>query len=196
VSVDVLRRRSFNALEDAEDFGPYDELPVIPARIDPQLYVSRNDRPQPFFYAGSFDMLLTVVKGSGRVEYRNTSVLYDLVEVGDFVNIPARTPHRVVPDGELLMIRYKSSTPGREAIIWYCEQCSTECWRHEYDADMEVPQAQWLSACERFNADTKLRTCPACRAVGSVVDLEGLRWREIADALEHERNEESTKETT
>jgi hypothetical protein len=196
VSVSVVRRKSFNVLEDAADFGPYDELPVIPARIDPQLFVSRNDRAQPFFYAGSFDMLLTTVKGSGRVEYQNTSVLRHQLGVGDFVNIPALTPHRVVPDDELLMIRYKSRTPGREAVIWYCEQCSTECWRHEYDADVEVPQGQWVRACERFNADPGLRTCPACGAVVAVIDLEGLRWGEIADALEQERSEQATKETS
>jgi hypothetical protein len=195
VSVNLLRRRTFNALEEAADFGPYDELPVIPGRLDPQLYVSRNDRPQPFFYAGSFDMLLTVLKGSGRIEYVNTSVRHHMLEVGDFVNIPARTPHRVVPDTELLMIRYKSCTPGREAVIWYCEECSTECWRHEYDGNIEIPQAQWMSACERFNADSQLRTCPACGAVGSPLDLAGLRWSEIAEALESERDEESTKET-
>src|SRR5262245_54983717 len=103
MSVEVLRRKTFNVLDEADSFGPHDDLPVMPARIHPQLLVSRSDRTQPFFLVGSFDMMLTGMRGKGWVEFRNSSVLRHPLEVGDFITIPARTPHRVVPDDEIVV---------------------------------------------------------------------------------------------
>ena len=34
--------------DEAAKRGPYDEFPMFPPGIDPQIHVSRNNRPQPF----------------------------------------------------------------------------------------------------------------------------------------------------
>ena len=137
----------------------------------------------PSTFAGTHDMVLATLSGKGRVVFRNSSVLYSQIAVGDFIYIPARTPHRIIPQDDMLMIRYKPLNPGLEAVMWFCERCEAEVWRYEYDADSEIPQAQWLLACELLNADANLRSCKECGTVSNQVDLGEFRWNEIADAL-------------
>lgn len=43
------RKRMLQVFKEARHAGPYDEFPVLLEEIDPQLFLSRNDRPQPFF---------------------------------------------------------------------------------------------------------------------------------------------------
>ena len=54
----MVRKRAFNIFQQAREAGPYDEYPVLPAEIDPQLHLSRNDRPQPFFLICERDTVL------------------------------------------------------------------------------------------------------------------------------------------
>ena len=83
-----------------------------------------------------------------------------------------------ISEGNHIIIRH---TDG--SVAWYCESCDTEVWREEWDTADELPQAAYWRACQAFNADPGLRTCAQCGAVQAAVDLDGIRWPEVADAI-------------
>jgi len=39
---DMDRRRMLHAFKAAQEIGNYEEVPVLPAKVDPQLFMSRN----------------------------------------------------------------------------------------------------------------------------------------------------------
>ena len=45
----MRQKRQYLTAREAPEAGPYDEFPTFPPGIDPQLCLSRNDRPQPFY---------------------------------------------------------------------------------------------------------------------------------------------------
>jgi 3-hydroxyanthranilate 3,4-dioxygenase len=196
MSLEFPRRRSLNIVTDAQEYCPYDEIPLIPDKIDFQLCASRSAIPQPFFFCGTHDMLLAVLGGEGEVEFRHSSVLKSRVVLGDYLYVPARTPHRIVPDGELLTLRYKARSSGAEAAIWYCDRCGNELYRHEYDSDTQVPQLEWVIACDAYTSDVGLRTCTECKSVHDPVDLTQIRWSQVGDALEAEKRSAESKVET
>src|SRR5262252_2071864 len=61
------RSRALSIFQEAKAAGPYDEYPVLPPDIDPQLHLSRNDRPQPFFLICEHDCVLTQMSGRATV---------------------------------------------------------------------------------------------------------------------------------
>ena len=102
----MAREHMFLTFVEAANSGPYDERPMLPADIDLQIHLSRNDRPQPFFQICQHDTVLVVMAGKGRVQFKDSSVLYHHYEAGDFIYVPAGTPHRIVPDTESVHYRY------------------------------------------------------------------------------------------
>lgn len=177
------RDRFAHLLAQGAELGPYDEMPLIPAQIDPQLFLSRNDRLQPFFLICERDTLLATLTGSGRVEFRGPTVQRIDIVPGDHVYVPSRTPHRILPDEPMIQVRYKANPAGLEAVAWYCTSCGGEVWRSEFDTADQIPQAAWWEAVTVFNADHERRACAACGTVAPAVDLEGLRWPEVAAAI-------------
>ncbi len=179
----MLQKRQYLTAREAPEAGPYDELPTFPPGIDPQLCLSRNDRPQPFYLICEHDTVIVQMSGSGRVIFKGGSVNYHTLEPGDFVYVPARTPHRIVPTTESVQYRFKPDRPGLEGVTWYCERCDHELWREIWDTAEELPQEGYLRACRAFNADPALRTCRTCGEVHAAIDLAGYRWAEIAAEL-------------
>lgn len=177
------RKKMIHAFEAARECAPYDELPVLVADRDPQMHLSRNDRPQPFHLICSQDTLLAQLAGEATLYLAYSPVLYHRLEVGDVVYVPAGTPTRLVPDGESVNLRYKALHAGLEGVAWFCEECGQEVHRVEFDTETEIPQAAYWRACEEFNADVELRSCGACGAKHEEVDLTGIRWPEVADAI-------------
>ena len=171
----------------ARQAGPYGELPAPPADFDPQLHVSRNDCVQPFFLICEHDTVVATLAGEGTIEFRDAPVLEHRVGPGDYVYVPARTPHRICPTSPSVQIRYKALHAGLEAVAWYCPECRTELWRREFETEHEVPQRVYLDACEEFNSRDEFRTCPSCSARHDALDLSGVRWGEIAELLASER---------
>ena len=90
----MKRKKSFSTFEEAPKRGPYDEYPMLPPGVDPQLCLSRNDAPQPFYLICEFDTVLLQMSGAGRLLLREAPVLYHRMEPGDFVYVPAGVPHR------------------------------------------------------------------------------------------------------
>ena len=184
--MDIERRRMFHLFKAAKEAGPYDELPMLPTDFDLQVHLSRNDRPQPFFLICDHDTQIVQMLGKGRVEFRESSVNSFDLEVGDFIFVPAGTPHRLIPDGEAVQLRYKAQHHELEGVVWYCEECGRELWREEWELADRSPQEGYVKACETFNGDPSLRRCQGCGAVHPAIDLSGFRWGEIAAGLRAE----------
>ncbi len=177
----MARQLVFFAYDEAKDSGPYDERPMLPADIDLQVHMSRNDRPQPFYLICQHDSVLVTMSGTGEVLYKDAPVLRQAYDLGDFLYIPAGTPHRIVPAGESLHLRYKLPESDREGVAWYCEGCGGELHRVVWDLAATPAQQGYLDACTAFNADAGRRSCASCGAVHPEIDLAPYRWQAIAD---------------
>jgi 3-hydroxyanthranilate 3,4-dioxygenase len=178
------RRRMLNAFKAGAELGPFDEFPVLTAGINPQVHLSRNDRPQPFFLICERDCVLAQQSGTARVYFKHSSVLWHDVAPGDMVYVPAGTPHRFVPITESLVARYKAEPAGLEGVAWYCDGCGEELERVEWDTSQELPQAAYARATRSFNAEVGRRTCGTCARVHPPVEVDGLRWEAIAAELQ------------
>ncbi len=185
----MSRKRAFNTFKEAEGRGPYDEYPVLAADVDPQLHLSRNDRPQPFFLICEKDCVLVQLSGKGRVEFRDSSMLWTAAVPGDFIYIPARTPHRFLPDEPSTQYRYKAIVPGLEGVCWYCPECGKRIGEEIWDTAKELPQEGYLRASTAFNEEPARRRC-ACGFEHPTIDLAPYRWAEIARELRNEGKDE------
>src|SRR5487761_1628997 len=147
------RKARFVAPQEAATRGPYDEYPMLPPGIDPQLHLSRNDRPQPFHLICEHDTVLVVIAGRGKVEFTEGPVRYHMLRPGDFIYVPSGMPHRIVPETESVHLRYKAEHAGLEAVTWYCTGCGSELVRDVWDTADELPPEGYLRAATAFNID-------------------------------------------
>ena len=170
----------FLTFKEAAAAGPYDETPMLPPAVDPQLHLSRNDRVQPFHLVCGKDCVLVQMSGRGKVRFAEGGVRYFRLEPGDFVYVPAGMPHRIEPDTESVQYRYKAREAGLEAVAWFCTACEAPLWRRTFDTAITVPQEAYADACAAFNADAARRACRSCGAVHPAVEFPGERWRQIA----------------
>ena len=178
------RKKTFQAIREAEKVGPYDDMPMLPEDLQVQVHLSRNDRPQPFHQIFEKDTLLFLLSGSGAVELKGTSVDRFALKPGDCVYVPAGAPHRIVPAEESVMLRYKPQPGGLEGVAWFCPGCRTELHRQVWNSDQTLSQTMFDAASRRFAGDSSLRTCKGCGAVHPAPDLSGFRWIEAAKELE------------
>jgi mannose-6-phosphate isomerase-like protein (cupin superfamily) len=178
----MARRNLIDTFETAKSAGPYDEYPVLLESVDPQLHLSRNDRPQPFHMTCEKDSILIQMSGTARIEMLDTSVLYFETTPGDYTYIPGGIPHRIFPAEPSVMYRYKAREAGLEAATFFCESCGEVLLRETWDTAEELPQSAYLRIVERFNSEAALRQCD-CGHQHPAVDLTGYRWKEIAEEL-------------
>lgn len=178
------RKKTFVVFNEAPKLGPYDERPMLPDAVQTQVYLSRNDRPQPFYLICEKDTLIAVFAGTGTVHLQLSSVRSFPLEPGDHVYVPAGTATRLVPSTESVIMRYKAQHPGLEAVAWYCESCETELFRHTFDTAKTSSQHGYLDGCRAYNDDPARRTCSDCGREHPAVDLAGYRWEELASQLE------------
>jgi 3-hydroxyanthranilate 3,4-dioxygenase len=174
------RKKTFVVFREAEKLGPYDERPMLPESNQTQVYLSRNDRPQPFYLICEKDTVITVFSGTGTVELQLSSVRSFPLEPGDHIYVPAGTPTRLVPKTESIIMRYKASEPGLEAVAWYCESCDEELFRHTFDTARTFAQEGYIEGCRNFNEDPARRRCSKCGSEHPAVSLDGVRWDELA----------------
>jgi hypothetical protein len=182
----MARKRMLQTFKEAAQRGPYDDYPVLPPEVDPQLYLSRNDRPQPFFLVCEKDTVLVQMSGSGKVEFRESPVRWWAAVPGDFVYVPARTPHRIVPSEESVHYRYKARQSGLEAAVWYCLGCDRRLTSHTWDTTQTLSQSGFLEAVRAFNESAAHRRCAECGCEHPEIDLEPYRWAEIVAELQAE----------
>jgi 3-hydroxyanthranilate 3,4-dioxygenase len=167
----MRRKNRFETYKEAADRGNYDEFPMLELGIDPQLHLSRNSVAQPFFLICEQDTIVAQMSGTARIEFRNSPANYFNMALGDFVYVPAGTPHRLIPQTESVHLRYKAAQPGYEAVAWY--KGDDEVARVTWDCAKELPQEAYLRACRSFNADANLRKgLPE-------IDLKPFHWDKI-----------------
>lgn len=175
------RKKTLNVFKEAKNaWGSYDDYPVGPKGTDPMPHLSRNRVPQPFFLVCEEDQVLIQMAGEGELEMRETVPERMTLIAGDSVYIPAGTPSRVVPRGEVLQIRLKADPPAREAVAWYCG-CGELV--HTIELEPGILQERYWEAVQTFNASAELRTCKACGAVHPEASLEDIAWPQVAEAL-------------
>ena len=172
--------KPYNTYEVGAEAGAYDERPMLLPDIDPQLHLSRNDRPQPFHLICEKDCVLVQMSGEAKVEFTEGNVRYFTLEPGDFVYVPAGMPHRILPETSSIQYRFKARDAGLEGVAWFCQGCGADVHRHVWDTAETLPQEGYAEACEAFNEATDKRTCPECGAVHPAADTAGTRWREVA----------------
>jgi hypothetical protein len=101
----------------------------------------------------------------------------------DSVYIPAGVPSRIITRTLSLQVRFKAETPGREAVVWYCETCDSLLFWREIDTATEIPQVVYWDATQAFNSDAAARTCRGCGAVNTPAELGDIAWHEVAEAI-------------
>lgn len=178
------RKKTFQVLREAAKVGAYDDMPMLPQDIQVQVHLSRNDKPQPFHQICDKDTLLFLLSGGGSVELKGTPVDRFALKPGDCVYVPGGAPHRIVPDEESVMLRYKPQPAGLEGVAWFCTGCGSELHRQVWNSDTTASQAMFDTASRRFAADASLRTCKGCGTVHPAPDVSGFRWTEAAKELE------------
>ena len=179
----MARRKLQQTDKLAQIVGAFDEYPVMPEGVSPQLMLSRNNRPLPFYLICEKDTIVVQMSGTGRIVFKDSAMNYTATVPGDLVYVPARTPHRLFTEADSLIYRYKAENAGLEGVAWYCEGCNAEVHRLVFDTATELPQEGYLRAVEGFNADEGLRTCKSCGAVHPAADASGNNWQAIADEL-------------
>jgi len=177
------RKKTFMVFREAGKLGAYDERPMLPDATQTQLYMSRNQEPQPFYLICEKDTLIVVFSGTGRIQLELTSVRSFPLEPGDHIYVPAGTPTRLVPETESVIMRYKAREAGLEGVAWYCESCANELHRHVFDTAQTFSQEGYLAGSRAFNAEESLRRCSACGWVHPVIDVSRYRWEELARQL-------------
>jgi hypothetical protein len=178
----------FQAFKAAGQAGDYTELPMLPAHVDPQVYLSRNSVAQPFFLVCGKDTVIAQLSGEAKLLLRDSSVNTFALAPGDNVYVPAGTPHRLVPLTESVQLRYKAGKAGLEGVAWFCEECGLELCRAEWDTAEAVSHRAYYDACRAFNDDPQARACRRCGAEHPSIDLDQFTaWLGIAKELEDER---------
>jgi mannose-6-phosphate isomerase-like protein (cupin superfamily) len=173
-------KQMFHTFKDAAERGPYDDYPMLPSHADPQIHLSRNDRPQPFHLICEKDCVLVQMSGTAAVHFAEGEVRYFALKAGDFVFVPAGMPHRIVPTETSIQYRYKAADPGLEGVAFFCTACETEMSRTVWDASKEVSQDRYADACESFDAKDTARTCPSCGSVNPALGFDTAGWRAVA----------------
>lgn len=177
------RTRECNVFEAGAVAQSCDEWPLVPAGVEPQVELSRHLVPEPFFQVLDHDSVLAVMAGDGRVEFRDSNVLWESLRPGDFVYVPAGTAHRVAPETELLTIRFAAAARERQAVAWYCESCGAEVGCFAWDASEALPQEGFLAAAEHHAREIAGRACSRCGAAPGALDLAPFRWSQLASDL-------------
>jgi 3-hydroxyanthranilate 3,4-dioxygenase len=176
-------RKTLNVFREAAlTWGSYDDFPVAPAGVDPSPHLSRNRVAQPFYLVTARDEVLVTMSGEGEIRFKDPARTIMAVGPGDVVYLPARIPARIIPHSELLQVRLKGNPPFTEAVAWYCDNCDTFMHRAEFTS--EVPQRSYWDAVTEYNADARLRTCPACGQIHGRAELGDIAWNAVADVLE------------
>lgn len=186
----MARDFMFFTFKEAANAGAYDERPILSPKLDLQMLLSRNDRRQPFFLICEHDTVLATMSGRGRVEYKHAPVLWHGYESGDFLYVPAGTPHRVVPEVESIQYRYKLPESELEGVAWYCEECGAEISRRIWETTHELSQEAYFRTCSEFNDDLEQRTCTSCKTVHPSIDLAPYRWLDVARNIRQPKAEE------
>ena len=162
---------------EAANTGAYAEKSVLPDDLDIELKLSRNEALQPFFLVCQHDTVLIAMSGKGQVHFRQSSVSRFRYGAGDFIYVPAGTPHRIEPAEETIHYRYKLPESRLEAVAWFCDSCGSEIHRDTWELEKEPSSVAFTRACAQFNDDAVRRTCQSCGVNHPTVDVSQMDWQ-------------------
>lgn len=169
------RRRMLHAFKAANEVGNYEDAPVLPEDIDPQMHLSNNSVDQPFYLICEKDTVVGQMSGTARVKLLMSSVNEFAMEPGDMVYVPAGTPHRIESLTSSVQIRYKVRDSKREAAIWTCAHCGVQIARRDWLL-ADPPSAAYSVACQWFNEHHAGSACPGCSEDIPSIDLQTFSW--------------------
>lgn len=167
------RRRMLHAFKAAGEVGNYEDAPVLPENVDPQLHLSNNTELQPFYLVCEKDTVLGQLSGTALVRLRASSVNRFDLEPGDMLYVPAGTPHRIEPHSASVQIRYKVRDSQREGAVWTCQVCDAQVARLDWRLT-DPPSDSYLAACKWFNQHVADTQCPNCGGAVESVSTEAL----------------------
>jgi 3-hydroxyanthranilate 3,4-dioxygenase len=173
------RRRVIPAFKTAASIGNYEDAALIPEDVDPQVELSRNSVPQPFYVLINEDTVLAQMSGQSRVHMKYSPVNSFKTHTGDHVYVPAGTPHRIEPLKEGVFVRYTSNEPVRRGVAFFCDGCGEEMYRLEWLHDGSVtPVDVYVAAVKRYNDEDTARLCSGCGTSAERISLDELGWND------------------
>jgi 3-hydroxyanthranilate 3,4-dioxygenase len=182
-----MRKKTFHTLREAEKVGNYAEMPMLPDDRQIQVYVSKNDKPQPFYLICAKDSLVAFISGSGSIHFAGTTVNNLAGTAGSFFYVPAGVPHRIMPSEPSVTLRYKHRPATLEGVAWYCDDCGAEIYREVWDTAAAIEQDKYHEIASRFAAEPALRKCSKCGSVHPSPDISHLNWSEVAKQIAADR---------
>ena len=177
-------RQMFHTFKESEKAGPYDEHPMLPPGVDPQLHLSRNDRPQPFYLICGKDCVLVQMSGRGQGPFRG-GVRCATTRLSRAISSMCRPacPTASCPRATACSTATRPPKPGWKALPGIATSCGAEVHRQIWDTAKTVPQRGYIEACAAFSGSDDARTCSSCGAIHDKVDFDTARWQEIAETF-------------
>lgn len=112
-----------------------------------------NETPE-FFYQVEGDIVLKIIDNGEPKDVH--------IKEGDIYLLPPKVPHSPQRGANTvgLVIEYKRPEGMRDALVWYCEKCTTKLYEEDFtlkniETDMPV-------IFDNFYSDQKKRSCPNC----------------------------------
>jgi len=177
------RNQAQNVFDLADAVGAFDEWPLLPEPVDPQVALSRAPVPMPFHLAIDHDTLLVQIKGEATVAFADGPVREMEVAPGDYVYLPAGLPHRVIPRSSSLQLRFSGREAHAERASFRCEGCSAELGSTAWSSASTLRQEGFGGALDAFAEDGAGGPCPGCGTVAPAVGAAAFRWDEVAREL-------------
>lgn len=115
-----------------------------------------NETPE-FFYQIEGDIVLKVIDDGKPKDVH--------IKEGDIYLLPPKVPHSPQRGANTvgLVIEYKRPEGTRDALLWFCENCSTKLYEEDFKLDnIETDMPKIF---DTYYGDMKKRKCPNCGEV-------------------------------
>ncbi|TYB79283.1 3-hydroxyanthranilate 3,4-dioxygenase [Bizionia myxarmorum] len=112
-----------------------------------------NETPE-FFYQVEGDMVLKIIDNGTPKDVH--------IREGDIYLLPPKVPHSPQREANTvgLVIEYKRPEGMRDALLWFCENCTTKLY--EEDFTVENIETDMPVIFDKYYSDTQKRQCPNC----------------------------------
>lgn len=112
-----------------------------------------NETPE-FFYQVEGDIVLKIIDNGTPKDVR--------IKEGDIYLLPPKVPHSPQRGANTvgLVIEYKRPEGMKDALLWYCENCTTKLY--EEDFTLENIETDMPKIFDNYYSNELKRTCPNC----------------------------------
>lgn len=115
-----------------------------------------NETPE-FFYQIEGDIVLKIIDNGTPKDV--------LIKEGDIYVLPPKVPHSPQRGANTvgLVIEYKRPKGMKDALLWFCESCTTKLYEEDFALDnIETDMPKIF---DKYYGDVGKRRCPNCGAV-------------------------------